>query len=255
MAELSALERAIINKKRRNHLFLGLMGVVMLIVLIPIVCVIVRIFGGGNDELYQLVALLIMLVWFGGLSAYYAWSIYFYNINRGLTDESWAEWREKNKYSPDGSNAFPAENPHAEETLGLPKGTIRGTLALTLMVGGLAMTIAALGMENSIKEDTFLVDNFDFFKTAFLMMIAFYFGNKSLEMIGYKSKKIYSANDVNKEAANQQSSQQPIPVAPSNDGGILNNVLGNGDSGQTLNDGDENKDTVDNEFDYPGAVQ
>ena len=251
MDELSALERAMKNKKRRNHLFLGLMGVVMLIVLIPIVTVIFRIFRGGND-LYQLVALLIMLVWFAGLSAYYAWSIYFYNINRGLTDESWAELREKNKYSPDKSNAFPAKNPHCKETLGLPKGTIRGTLALTLMVGGLAMTIAALGMENSIKEDTFLVDNFDFFKTAFLMMIAFYFGNKSLEMIGYKSKKTYSANDVNKESVNQQSSQ-PIPVAPYDEEGILNNGLGNGDSGQTFND--ENRDADDEEFNYPEAMQ
>ncbi len=244
MDELRSLDRAMKNKKRLNHLFLGLMGVVILTVLLPIVYIIVTVFKDSEGEIYKLIALLILLVWFGGLGAYYAWAIYFYNINLGLTNESWAELKEKNRHTPDAASTSTIKNPHANETLGLPKGTIRGTLALTLLIGGLAMTIAALGMENSIKEDTFLVDNFDFFKTAFLMMIAFYFGNKSLEMIGYKSKKISSANDVNKKP----DSQQPTPVAPSDDVEALNNALGDGDSY-------ENKDTADNEFDSPGAAQ
>jgi hypothetical protein len=252
MAELSALERAVKNKKHRNYMFLALMGVVMLTIILPIIYIIISVFRDSGEELYKHIALLILLVWFAGLGAYYAWAIYFYNINLGLTNESWAELKEKNKLSPDATSTTPIRNPHADETLGLPKGTIRGTLALTLLIGGLAMTIAALGMKNSISEDTFLVDNFDFFKTAFLMMIAFYFGNKSLEMIGYKSKKTYSKADGNSEAANSPVSNQPIPVAPADVGKEVSKLLNGGD---TVSDAENITSTDEEDFNYPGAAQ
>lgn len=255
MAELSALERAIKNKRHRNHLFLALMGVVMLTILLPIVYIIVSIFNGGGEELYKHIALLILLVWFAALSAYYAWAIYFYNINLGLTNESWAELREKNKHTPDTNSTSTIKNPHADETLGLPKGTIRGTLALTLLIGGLAMTIAALDMKNSISEDTFLVDNFDFFKTAFLMMIAFYFGNKSLEMIGYKSRKIYSASDTERESASNSSSNQTIPVAPVDEVESASQSVNNGDGTSGFDDTENTEMEDDSDFNSPNAVQ
>jgi len=254
MAELSALERAIKNKKHRNHLFLAFMGIIMLTILLPIIYIIISVFRGSGDELYKHIALLILLLWFAGLGAYYAWAIYFYNINLGLTNESWAELKEKNKISPDAASTAPVRNPHADETLGLPKGTIRGTLALTLLVGGLAMTIAALGMKNSISEDTFLVDNFDFFKTAFLMMIAFYFGNKSLEMIGYKSQKIYSKNDVESKTGNTPASNQSVPVAPADDGEEIDKIV-NGSSVAPGIDTEDAEPSEEDEFSYPGAVQ
>ncbi len=256
MAELNALERAIKNKKHRNHLFLALMGVVMLTILLPIIYIIISIFRGSGEELYKHIALLILLVWFAGLGAYYAWAIYFYNINLGLTNESWAELKEKNKLSPDAASTAPVRNPHADQTLGLPKGTIRGTLALTLLIGGLAMTIAAFGMKNSISEDTFLVDNFDFFKTAFLMMIAFYFGNKSLEMIGYKSKKIYSKDDSKSETANNPVTAQPVPVAPADDGEEVNQLLNGGSVTPNFDiETDSIEPSEEDEFYSPGAVQ
>jgi hypothetical protein len=83
----------------------------------------------------------------------------------------------------------PERNPFYDQTLGLPPGTVRGTIALTLLVCGVAFVIAALNMKNSVAENTVLVDNFDFFKKAFLMMIAFYFGTKSLEILQGKEGK------------------------------------------------------------------
>ena len=257
MAENDAIKRATINKKRRNWLFLGLMGLVQLIILIPTFYIIIKICSNPGNELYSLVALLLLLIWFGGLGAYYAWAIYFYNINRGLTNESWAILREEVKYSPEREAAIPKENPNKGETLGLPKGTIRGTLALTLMIVGLAMTIAAFGMDNVLKENTFLVDNFDFFKTAFLMMIAFYFGNKSLELIGYKSQKTYGAGVDNQNettVARQSTFSQAAPVPPAEDASLAKQIL---KKGKELYSSYKKKKTgaEDEDFDYPGAVQ
>ncbi len=255
MRENDSIKRASINKKRRNWLFLGLMGLVELVILIPTFSVIIKICSKPGNELYNLVALLLLLIWFGGLGAYYAWAIYFYNINRGLTNESWAILREEIKYAPENEDKIPKENPNTGETLGLPKGTIRGTLALTLMIGGLAMTIAALGMENRLDENAFLVDNFDFFKTAFLMMIAFYFGNKSLELIGYKSQKIYSKEDDQSEKSFPQGLTQSAPVPPSEDASLAKKILKKGKAIFSTEKTGINSDQDISDFNYPDAVQ
>ena len=112
--------------------------------------------------------------------------------------------RLKDKESDSAENA-PKDNPHKTESLGLPNGTVRATIAISLMVGGLAMMIASLGMPDRLKTNEFFIDNFEFFKTAFLMMIAFYFGNKSLDFLkdrkqvfgGPKKEEKKSEFDVN----------------------------------------------------------
>ena len=250
MAELDKIARSIKNKRFLNKLFVGLMCLIELIILGVIAHSIVQFIKDPGDELYNLVALGILLIWFGVLVAYYAWAIYFYNINLGLTNEDWAEIRERRQYSPEGVEDVPSENPNINQTLGLPTGTVRGTLALTLLMGGLAMTIAALGMESFMKENAFLVDNFDFFKTAFLMMIAFYFGSKSLEMIGYKSKRVYGAGDNQTETGQQQSA----PIPPSADASAAKQILKKGSTQSATADKAKEKGTK-NDFDYPGAVQ
>lgn len=146
----------------------------------------------GNIVIYSFVAINLILIWLGLLIGYLAWSIYFYNINLGLTNESWAELKEK-RISEDESIfaeqtlnkkvSGPQDNIYKEESLGLPPGTIRGTLALTLMIGGLALFIYSMGDPKIQEGNSFIYDNFEFFKTAFLMMIAFYFGSKSLELL------------------------------------------------------------------------
>lgn len=146
----------------------------------------------GNITIYSFVAINLILIWLGLLIGYLAWAVYFYNINLGLTNESWAELKEK-KISEDESMvleqrlnqryAGPEDNLYKEQSLGLPPGTIRGALALTLMIGGLSLFIYSMGNPKLQEGNSFIYDNFEFFKTAFLMMIAFYFGSKSLEYL------------------------------------------------------------------------
>lgn len=254
MADLNKIARSIKNKKFLNSLFIFLMCLIELIILGAITYIIVQMIKGPDDEFYNLIALGILLIWFGILVAYYAWAIYFYNINLGLTNEDWAEIRERRQYAPEGVEDVPTENPNNDQTMGLPNGTIRGTLALTLMIGGLSMTIAALGMEGFIKENTFLVDNFDFFKTAFLMMIAFYFGSKSLEMIGYKSKKIHGAGDNQNGVKPSTPVSSPGPVPLSADASLAKKVLKKGVAKDTKPEKGNINISKNEDFDVPGAT-
>ncbi len=234
--------KSIKDKQFLNKLFVGLMCLLELIILGAIVHIIIQFIKDPDDDLYNLTALGILLLWFGILVAYYAWAVYFYNINLGLTNEDWAEIREIRKHSPEGAADAPRENPNINETLGLPTGTVRGSLALSLMVSALAMTIAALGMPSVIKENSFIVDNFDFIKTAFLMMIAFYFGNKSLELIGYKSKHIHEAGNETTETRQTMVTAVP-PPPPQQDISAAKEVLRKTDVPE------------DDDFDYPDSVQ
>lgn len=254
MAKLNKIERSIKNKKFLNKLFVGLMCIVEIIILGAITHIIVQIIKGPHDELYNLIALGVILIWFGILVAYYAWAVYFYNINLGLTNEDWAEIRERREHTSEGVEDGPMENPNINETLGLPTGTVRGTFAITLMIGGLAMTIAALGMDSILQENAFLVDNFDFFKTAFLMMIAFYFGSKSLEMIGYKSKRIHGAGEDQTDPVNQPMDSQQIPVLPSADASAAKKILKKGVANVSEPEKGKTTTSYTDDFDVPGAV-
>jgi len=242
MNKRDRISRSLKDKKFLNKLFIGLMCLFELIILGGIAHIVVQFIKDPGDDLYNLTALGILLLWFGILTAYYAWAVYFYNINLGLTNEDWAEIREARSNSTERAGVVPTENPHIKETLGLPTGTVRGSLALTLMVSALAMTIAALGMPSEIKENSFIVDNFDFIKTAFLMMIAFYFGNKSLELMGYKSKSAKNSGESKKELkqpVNIMEAASPSPVQNSTDGKGAN----------------EPESSNDDEFSNPNAVQ
>jgi hypothetical protein len=244
------IKKSIRDKQLLNKLFIGLMGLLELIILGAIVHIIIQFIKDPGDDLYNLTALGILLLWFGILTAYYAWAIYFYNINLGLTNEDWAEIRETKRHTPEGAIDVPSENPHINETLGLPTGTVRGSLALTLMVSALAMTIASLGMPSEVKENTFIVDNFDFIKTAFLMMIAFYFGNKSLELIGYKSKHVYRAGEGSDiERAPTMDTMAPVP--PSQNISEVKSILKN----HARQPQKPEPPVSGNEFDNPDAVQ
>lgn len=128
------------------------------------------------------IAISIVLIWFTIFLPYLAWAVYFYNINLGRTNEEWEQINRKNQELGPGEQISP-ENPYRDETFGLPRGTIRGALAITLMVGALSLMILSIGHPTIIRENEFFHENFEFFKTAFLMMIAFYFGTKSLEYL------------------------------------------------------------------------
>jgi len=57
-------------------------------------------------------------------------------------------------------------------------------IALTLLIGGISLLISSVGTEYvSEAEYALRTQQFEFFTTAFLMMIAFYFGDRSLKYL------------------------------------------------------------------------
>jgi Ca2+/Na+ antiporter len=170
----------------------------------------------GLREPYLNFAVTIIISWIVILLAYYAWALYFYNVNYGWSEEDWKRFRKEKQSNPEVMEEEPLENPHKEETLGLPPGTVRGTIALTLLVGALSLSIAALSFDDRIRENELLIDHFDFLKQAFLMMIAFYFGTKSLEILQGDHPKTENATkvtDTNQPAAYENVlSDLPQPI-------------------------------------------
>ena len=170
-----------------------------------------------NQDRINLIAITMLLTWSGILVGYYVWAIYHYNINLGYPqrywDILWQKIREARIRKQTGQELIepepevPNENPYRFETLGLPHGTVRGTIALTLLVGALAMLILAIGavqtdptdmVSSKLTEGQSILFNrlFDFFVVAFQMMIAFYFGANSLRYLkGYKGSDSQSAPD------------------------------------------------------------
>ncbi len=145
-------------------------------------------------DVFQILAASMIITWILLVIAYYIWAIRFYCINLGWTDADWAAKSGKLAESPpvdDISNATtvtpstvePDGNPNKDTSLGLPEGTVRATIALSMLVAGLSMTIASFSMNNTFPLNSLFIDHYEFFKTGFLMMIAFYFGAKSLDIL------------------------------------------------------------------------
>lgn len=73
-------------------------------------------------------------------------------------------------------------NPHYGESMGLPRGTFRSILTLTLLFVSVILELVSVhtvGFEDNVSE----------FLTAFQMMIAFYFGSKVMHHITSADKK------------------------------------------------------------------
>lgn len=142
-----------------------------------------------HGNLFQAVGLVVSIIWIAVFLRYFMWAVYNYNINYGLTDKDWDkifEAREMAKMgfpvSPEDLEA-PDKNPYRSQTFGLPPGTVRGMIAFTLLFGGLSLLIVSFGSEYTANELALVRQQFEFFETAFLMMIAFYFGDKSLRYL------------------------------------------------------------------------
>ena len=169
----------------KRFILIGALGFPALVFLNTIVF---RLILAPGEGFFFVLATAIVVSWILMLTLYYVWAIYFYNINRGWTDKDWED--HKNSVLVQGEEGEP-DVQNREHTLGLPAGTVRGTIALSVLVGGMAMLIASLAMPGKFSENEFLVDNFEYIKTAFLMVIAFYFGSKSLEAITKRRKPVY----------------------------------------------------------------
>lgn len=175
-----------------------------------------------------IVASAIFVSWLCLVFAYYWWAIGYYNKNRGLSDHEWKVLhpeiytkndKEKAKYlamrnaltatpcegqesntSATASTVLqePQENPYQGESFGLPPGTIRGTLALTAMIGFFLVEFVNLFSPTNLEKD------FSELLTVFQMVIAFYFGAKAVDIF---TKKQDSNVALAKQAALDTSAQ------------------------------------------------
>ena len=130
----------------------------------------------------------IMLTWFILVVLYYIWAIWYYNVNLGYTTKAWKEIKKRVKDALSRQAAGepvdeseleePFDNPYQDETLGLPPGTVRSTIALTLTIGALVMLYISFYAPEGINFSS----RFEYYITAFEMMIAFYFGSRAISM-------------------------------------------------------------------------
>lgn len=171
------------NKIHSKSMIYMIIGYIMLLIVIGAITV-----SLGDDAFFKHIGATIIISWIVVLLGYYVWAIYFYNVNYGWQEKDWTDYKKKKDRGLDAGEA-PERNPHERDSLGLPPGTIRGTISLTILVGGLAVTIKALSYPEQYEGNTLIVDHFEFFKEAFLMVIAFYFGTKGLEALQNKETK------------------------------------------------------------------
>ena len=197
-----------------------------LIILVVLVLLILTMIGVNYilyDEscvscaVYNAIAYVIIMLWLAIFIGYFIWATYFYNYNYGVSSGVWKKIEEakKNKaeqkvYDQDMIDDEPMFNPYKDETFGLPPGTVRGMIAFTLLFGAIALLIVSFGMKNEIEPGNFFMDQFEFFKTAFLMMVAFYFGSRSLKYL----KSDTTASQFQYNTANSQKKAQATGSLP-----------------------------------------
>ena len=195
---MTVLKRVILPPIVITVLFIVLTGFMLILGLL-----IYRVLNVPDAELstlkglpvYEKLALIVILAWMALLIAYYAWQIYFYNYNYGKSSAFWKRFVElsisdsrKSEAQLYKEFAAPDKNPFQDQTFGLPPGTVRGTMALTVLVGGLCLLILAIGGSKLFDEPAF-ARQLNFFEQAFLMVIAFYFGTKGFEIMQQEETK------------------------------------------------------------------
>ena len=198
--------------------FKGLKVIIVIILLLGLWGVYQIVFSGdcGKCPVYQAIGLGIIVIWACVFLSYFIWAVYYYNINLGLPEDEWnkifkaKELKAKGElFSEDDLKIEPKHNPYRDQTFGLPDGTVRGMIAFTLLFGAISMLIVSIGMENQLDTNSMFWDQYEFFKTAFLMMIAFYFGNSALKLLRDKNNPPDPENNDN----NQNDSGEQIDVS------------------------------------------
>ncbi|HSJ69330.1 MAG TPA: N-acetylmuramidase domain-containing protein [Anditalea sp.] len=186
-----------------------------------------------QKNIFAIVGLLMLVIWLAVFMIYFVWSVYHFNINFGITDGEWAEIAEakrQGRYLESENPAFqirePKYNPYRSQTFGLPPGTVRGMIAFTLLFGGISLLVASMGTEEIDPQLMQLrIQQFEFFETAFLMMIAFYFGDRSLKYFRERWKNPNQPDHI-KDHPTVQTTQSPtIPAGiPPTTYGLDDNV-------------------------------
>lgn len=120
------------------------------------------------DIVITSLAIVLILGWLFGIA---------FHIKRLLNDYTLKDWGTK-------------ENPYKDETLGLPRGTLRGVLTLTLLIVVVILVCTSMVVEP-------LRGGFDSLVDAFQVMLAFYFGSKIMHHVtDTDKKKTQSKNDA-----------------------------------------------------------
>jgi hypothetical protein len=151
----------------------------------------------SDGQVYKAIGFGMVMIWLCIFICYFIWAIFFYNINKGYSFEKRKRIEEAKLNRTKGlpyrkEDIDDGENPYKDETFGFPGGTVRGMIAFTLLYGALALIIVSFGLRIDSEANSLIVEQLDFFKKAFLMMIAFYFGGHSL-------KYLYPASSNNME--------------------------------------------------------
>lgn len=198
-----------------------LIGLVIIIFAIITLLGILGIVAGdtcASCVVYNALGFVVIMLWSCIFVSYFIWASYFYNINFGISDKEWKKIEqaknnrsEGKQFDPEDIEDEPQYNPYNDETFGLPPGTVRGMIAFTLLFGAIALLIVSFGMNNEIEPGNFFRDQFEFFKTAFLMMIAFYFGARSLKYL--KGEQIRTPLNKKRSQPKEPSAGEPV-VAP-----------------------------------------
>ena len=166
-----------------------ILGYMLLVGFITAIIAFVR----DSDQFFFNLAASVLVSWILTVIIFYIWAIYYFHIHLAVGEDELnhldAQSQDLGKAVAFGNKLL--KNPHLGETLGLPKGTIRGTMALSLLIAGLSLLIASLEMNQTFDANALFVDNYEFIKTAFLMVIAFYFGHKSIAAISGRNQGIY----------------------------------------------------------------
>jgi len=129
------------------------------------------------DITLTILAILLIIAWLVGISFY---------LKKLLYDYTFKDWGTK-------------ENPYKDETLGLPRGTLRGVITLTLLVVVVILVCTSM-VVNPLRG------GFDSLVDAFEIMLAFYFGSKIMHHVtDSDKKKSISKNDADTAKAKYES--------------------------------------------------
>jgi hypothetical protein len=185
-----------------------------------------------QKNIFAIVGLLMMVIWLAVFMIYFVWSVYHYNINFGITDGEWAEIAEAKRQgrnleleNPALQIREPKYNPYRSQTFGLPPGTVRGMIAFTLLFGGISLLVASMGTDEINPEIMQLrIQQFEFFETAFLMMIAFYFGDRSLKYFRDRWRNPNQAGTTPESSPVKIQSNTPVEGIPATTQGFDDSV-------------------------------
>ena len=129
------------------------------------------------------ISIAVVVVWFLFMLTAVFWAVRRFHFTGGLPRKKYEQLVE----AVDEDDTIPLylkeehypQNPYKDETFGLPKGTIRGFLTLTLLI--INCLILYIGVYAPPTAD--FDDRVGYMQDAFLVMIAFYFGSKAADLL------------------------------------------------------------------------